>query len=57
MIEQSGLVADEGLLRVTVSIGAACAVPTDTVESLLERADALMYQSKRDGRNRVTGEL
>jgi diguanylate cyclase (GGDEF)-like protein/PAS domain S-box-containing protein len=57
MIEQSGLVVDAGLLQVTVSIGAACAAPADTVDSLLERADALMYQSKRDGRNRVTGEL
>ncbi|AMV73424.1 sensor domain-containing diguanylate cyclase [Desulfuromonas carbonis] len=54
MIEQSGLPTAMEVLRVTVSVGAALAVPGDTVESVLERADALMYQSKQNGRNRVT---
>ena len=41
-------------LRVTVSIGATVVRENDTEESLLTRADALMYASKRAGRNRLT---
>lgn len=39
---------------VTVSIGASLVRPADTYETLLERADGLMYESKRAGRNRVS---
>lgn len=41
-------------LCVTVSVGASLARAGDTLESLLERADRLMYESKRLGRNRVS---
>jgi diguanylate cyclase (GGDEF)-like protein len=41
-------------LGVTVSIGAALVGRGDTFQSLVERADKLMYESKRLGRNRVT---
>ena len=37
----------------TVSIGAAEYAPGETVHEWLARADAAMYQAKRDGRNRV----
>jgi len=53
-------VADTGIrekdadLRVTVSVGGSLIRPGDSLESLLERADRLMYESKRQGRNRVT---
>lgn len=40
-------------LRVTASVGGTRHRPGETVDELLERADALMYQAKRDGRNRV----
>jgi diguanylate cyclase (GGDEF)-like protein/PAS domain S-box-containing protein len=40
-------------LHVTVSIGATLVKDKDTVESLLQRADELMYQSKKAGRDRV----
>jgi diguanylate cyclase (GGDEF)-like protein len=43
-------------LRVTVSIGAALARQDESLESLVDRADHLMYQSKRKGRNTVTSE-
>ncbi|MEO5351018.1 MAG: sensor domain-containing diguanylate cyclase [Magnetococcus sp. YQC-3] len=42
------------ILRVTISMGATMVTHDDTVESLLERADQLLYRSKSDGRNRVT---
>jgi diguanylate cyclase (GGDEF)-like protein/PAS domain S-box-containing protein len=41
-------------LSVTISIGASVVHPSDTVESLIQRTDELMYQSKQSGRNRVT---
>lgn len=41
-------------ISVTVSIGATLCRAGDCVETLIRRADTLMYQSKREGRNRVT---
>jgi diguanylate cyclase (GGDEF)-like protein/PAS domain S-box-containing protein len=41
-------------LSVTISIGATLARKDDTLDSLIARADHLMYQSKEAGRNRVT---
>lgn len=51
-------VVDNGLvLKITVSIGVACA-PTghrlQTVDQLMQMADGALYRSKSDGRNRVT---
>jgi diguanylate cyclase (GGDEF)-like protein len=39
---------------VTVSVGVGIADENTTRQQLMERADAALYQSKRDGRNRVT---
>lgn len=39
--------------RVTASIGVTLAHPDDSRESLLERADALMYEGKRKGKDQV----
>jgi diguanylate cyclase (GGDEF)-like protein len=41
-------------LAVTLSIGGTLLQPGDTAESLLKRADELMYHSKQAGRNHVT---
>ncbi len=41
-------------LNTAISIGATLARPDDTLQSLIERADKLMYKSKQGGRNLVT---
>lgn len=55
LVEQSRIPAVPSL-RVTISLGATLARETDTVETLIKRADRLMYQSKQAGRNCVTME-
>jgi diguanylate cyclase (GGDEF)-like protein len=42
-----------GPMSVTVSIGVAIAAASHTVDYVLERADAALYQAKAEGRNRV----
>ncbi|MFG0251896.1 MAG: GGDEF domain-containing protein, partial [Phycisphaerales bacterium JB038] len=51
LVAQSNLDCDEMQLGVTVSLGATVARPDDDAESLFERADRLLYQSKEAGRN------
>lgn len=41
-------------LKVTVSIGATLADQADTADSIVKRADTLLYRSKQTGRNRCT---
>ena len=41
-------------LSVSVSVGITMIKDTDTIDSIVQRADALMYQSKKEGKNRVT---
>lgn len=57
LVANSGLHQDRELVRVTISVGATLVQAGDTVESLVGRADQLMYQSKKSGRNRVTMEF
>ncbi|MEZ5996285.1 MAG: GGDEF domain-containing protein [Hyphomonadaceae bacterium] len=45
---------NEDLGQVTVSIGVAKLQSADTPAGLIERADACLYASKRNGRNQVT---
>ena len=56
LIENSFIMAADNKLLVTVSVGATVSRSTDTVDSIVQRADALMYASKVKGRNRVTFE-
>jgi diguanylate cyclase (GGDEF)-like protein len=58
LVEKSQLTIENGeVLGVTVSIGATVARVGDTIETLVERADKLMFESKRRGRNQVSIEL
>jgi diguanylate cyclase (GGDEF)-like protein len=54
LVEKSYLTIDQQQLGATISIGMAEALETDTPESLIKRADQSLYQSKTNGRNRVT---
>ncbi len=54
VIGQTKVEEDGTELNVTVSIGSTLARPDDTLQTLIERADHLMYKSKQGGRNRVT---
>jgi len=54
LVEQSRLSVNSNVIQVTISIGATIAKVNDTVDTLVKRADELMYQSKLSGRNRVT---
>jgi len=52
-IEKTELDWDGAPLRITVSIGIASLTPEDSVQSLVARADAHLYEAKQQGRNRV----
>jgi len=54
LVEKSQVRENGMRLQVTVSIGGTLATNDDTVESILKRADKLLYQSKENGRNRCT---
>ena len=47
---------NEDLGQVTVSIGMARLQSSDTPQGFVERADACLYSSKRNGRNQVTND-
>ena len=54
LVEKSFLRNTEEKVSVTISIGATEVIRGDTVDSIVRRADQLMYQSKTNGKNRVT---
>jgi diguanylate cyclase (GGDEF)-like protein/PAS domain S-box-containing protein len=54
LIQYSRLDLDVGSISVTISAGATLLRPEDIPDSIIQRADQLMYQSKNAGRNHVT---
>lgn len=44
---------DYSPVKLTVSIGVACASPDDNFDSMFKRADVALYEAKAQGRNRV----
>jgi diguanylate cyclase (GGDEF)-like protein/PAS domain S-box-containing protein len=54
LVEQSSLKVGSQDHRVTVSMGVTVSRPGDTAETIVQRADSLMYQSKAAGRNHLT---
>jgi diguanylate cyclase (GGDEF)-like protein/PAS domain S-box-containing protein len=57
LVAASSLDLPDGPVTVTMSFGATPARSSDSITSVLTRADALLYASKRAGRNRVTTTL
>ena len=57
LVDNSWIQEGETQVRVSVSVGATMALPTETVEDLVDRSDRLMYASKRRGGNCGTGDL
>ncbi len=54
LIESSYIIHEDKKLFVTISIGATLINENDTIDSLIKRADTLMYKSKAAGRNCLT---
>lgn len=54
LVEKSFIRAGQEIISVTVSIGATCMRHEDTLETVVNRADELMYRSKLSGKNRLT---
>ena len=52
-IESESFDFDGERLHATISLGGATLEPTDTIESLIARADANLYRAKEKGRNCV----
>jgi diguanylate cyclase (GGDEF)-like protein/PAS domain S-box-containing protein len=53
-IESSFIMVENQKVAVTVSIGASFAQKEETLESIIKRVDLLLYESKQNGRNKLT---
>jgi diguanylate cyclase (GGDEF)-like protein/PAS domain S-box-containing protein len=54
LVEKCSIPYSGQILKVTISIGGSLIQPAESMELLLQRADELLYESKRQGRNRIT---
>jgi diguanylate cyclase (GGDEF)-like protein len=54
LIAYSTLTLNNNTISITISVGGTIAIQDDTIETIVRRADIIMYQSKTCGRNCVT---
>ena len=54
LVEKSYMTFKDTFINVSISLGGTLAKKGDSIESLLKRADRLMYESKKRGRNCLT---
>lgn len=54
LVGESFIMREGEKLKVTISVGATLFKDDDTLESVVKRADTLLYESKNGGRNRIT---
>ena len=54
LVATSYIIHENQHLNLTISIGATMVEANDTIDSIIKRADTLLYKSKQSGRNRVT---
>jgi diguanylate cyclase (GGDEF)-like protein/PAS domain S-box-containing protein len=57
LIEGTEITHEDMTLSVTASIGVTVADNDDTIETVVKRADEMMYQSKQNGKNRVSSDV
>ncbi|MBU1341035.1 MAG: sensor domain-containing diguanylate cyclase [Proteobacteria bacterium] len=53
-IEKTWLKTKDAILRITISIGGTMALEADSIDALIQKADSLMYDSKKNGRNAIS---
>jgi diguanylate cyclase (GGDEF)-like protein/PAS domain S-box-containing protein len=53
LVAASRLVAGRVPVEVTISLGGTMVAPGDTADTMIRRADAMLYTAKDEGRNRV----
>ena len=53
LIRNTQVPSEQGNLNISMSVGITVIQPEDTVDSILIRADRLMYQAKKEGKDRV----
>jgi len=56
LVESTQIINKDSFLSVTASIGVSIFKEDDNIESIVNRADELMFTSKQQGKNRVTSE-
>jgi diguanylate cyclase (GGDEF)-like protein/PAS domain S-box-containing protein len=55
LVAETAIFSNDGKsLALSISVGATLVHPGETTEELVQRADELMYESKKNGRNRAT---
>jgi len=54
LVGKSHIIHENENINVTISVGATLVNDDDTMESLMKRADTLMYKSKKTGKNKLT---
>ncbi len=52
-VESNPIVANDSIIRLTISIGGTSFAPDDNFSTLFRRADQLLLQAKQEGRNRI----
>ncbi len=54
LVEHSYTINDGNKISVTISLGGTIIAQNDTIDTIIERADKLLYTSKQTGRNKIT---
>ena len=57
LVQSQEIIIGDQNLFVTVSMGATMMNNSDNISTIIQRADKLMYQSKKNGRNRLTTDI